>query len=191
MGNCSNILQHTIEMNLPAPTSPELVYKEFYTKWNVKFKFDAPKYKGLTLKGYRWVVSNNGHQVTSKTDLPEQLFGTFAYYDKEKVKVELYAIYEEGESDPLTFEIDLSDVTDQVTAHWENEYSTIKNEDGDIKQTNKYYYTSTSMGETLSFYIAYDAFGQPTQRTAVAIRKYSTKTESEDIDLYNPTKKNW
>ena len=190
-GNCSNILQHTIEMNLPAPTSPELVYKEFYTKWNVKFKFDAPKYKGLTLKGYRWVVSNNGHQVTGKTDLPEQLFGTFAYYDKEKVKVELYAIYEEGESDPLTFEIDLSDVTDQVTAHWENEYSTIKNEDGDIKQTNKYYYTSTSMGETLSFYIAYDAFGQPTQRTAVAIRKYSTKTESEDIDLYNPTKKNW
>ena len=47
------------------------------------------------------------------------------------------------------------------------------------------------MGESLSFYIAYDAFGQPTQRTAVAIRKYSTKTESEDIDLYNPTKKNW
>ena len=79
-------------MNLPAPTSPELVYKEFYTKWNVKFKFDAPKYKGLTLKGYRWVVSNNGHQVTGKPDLPEQLFGTFAYYDKEKVKVELYAI---------------------------------------------------------------------------------------------------
>ena len=86
---------------------------------------------------------------------------------KKKVKVELYAIYEEGESDPLTFEIDLTNVAEQVTAHWQNEYSTVKNEDGDIKQTNKYYYTSTSMGETLSFYIAYDAFGQPKKRTKV------------------------
>ena len=154
IGNCSDFIQQTIKLNLPAPTNPELVYKEYYTKWNVKFKFDAPKYKNLTLKGYRWVASNKSHQATGKTDNPEQLFGTFAYYDKEKVKVELYAIYEEGESDPLTFEIDLTNVAEQVTAHWQNEYSTVKNEDGDIKQTNKYYYTSTSMGETLSFYIA-------------------------------------
>lgn len=191
IGNCSDIIQQTIKLNLPAPTNPELVYKEYYTKWNVKFKFDAPKYKNLTLKGYRWVASNKSHQATGKTDNPEQLFGTFAYYDKEKVKVELYAIYEEGESDPLTFEIDLTNVAEQVTAHWQNEYSTVKNEDGDIKQTNKYYYTSTSMGETLSFYIAYDAFGQPKKRTKVSIRKYSTKTELEEVDLYNPAKKNW
>ena len=47
------------------------------------------------------------------------------------------------------------------------------------------------MGETLSFYIAYDAFGQPKKRTKVTIRKYSTKTELEEVDLYNPAKKNW
>ena len=72
MGNCSELLTHTIKMNLPAPTNPELAYKEYYTKWNVKFKFSAPQYQGLTLKGYRWVVSNNGHQVTGKTDSPNQ-----------------------------------------------------------------------------------------------------------------------
>ena len=191
MGNCSELLTHTIKMNLPAPTNPELAYKEYYTKWNVKFKFSAPQYQGLTLKGYRWVVSNNGHQVTGKTDSPNQNFGTFNYYDKEKVKVELYAVYEEGDSDPLTFEIDLTDVADQVTEHWKNQYSTLKDEADNIKQTNKFYYTSDSMGETLAFSVGYDAFGQPKERSTITMRKYSSKIESEEIDHYDPSKKNW
>ena len=152
---------------------------------------DEPQYQGLTLKGYRWVVSGNGHQTTGKTDSPNQLFGTFTYYDKEKVKVELYAVYEEGESDPLTFEIDLTDVAAQITEHWRNQYSTLKDQTDNVKQTNKFYYTSDSMGETLSFSVAYDSFGQPKERTTVSLRKYSSKTESEEIDLYEPTKKNW
>ncbi|GAB6975816.1 hypothetical protein JCM15124A_07230 [Prevotella falsenii] len=191
MGNCSELLTHTIKINLPAPTKPELVYKEYYTKWNVKFKFSAPQYQGLTLKGYRWAVSGNGHQTTGKTDSPNQLFGTFTYYNKEKVKVELYAVYEEGESDPLTFEIDLTDVTDMITEHWRNQYSTVKDETGNIKQTNKFYYTSDSMGETFSFSVGYDSSGQPKERTTTTLRKYSSKIESEEIDLYDPTKKNW
>ena len=190
-GNCSDLLTHTVKINLPAPTNPELAYKEYYTKWNVKFKFAAPQYQGLTLKGYRWVVSGNGHQATGKTDSPNQLFGTFTYYDKEKVKVELYAIYEEGESDPLTFEIDLTDVAAQITEHWRNQYSTLKDQTDNVKQTNKFYYTSDSMGETFSFSVGYDSFGQPKERTTVSLRKYSSKTESEEIDLYEPTKKNW
>ena len=29
------------------------------------------------------------------------------------------------------------------------------------------------------------------KRTKVTIRKYSTKTELEEVDLYNPANKNW
>ena len=87
IGNCSDIIQQTIKLNLPAPTNPELVYKEYYTKWNVKFKFDAPKYKNLTLKGYRWVASNKSHQATGKTDNPEQLLVHSHITIKKKSKV--------------------------------------------------------------------------------------------------------
>ena len=47
------------------------------------------------------------------------------------------------------------------------------------------------MGETLAFSVGYDAFGQPKERSTITMRKYSSKIESEEIDHYDPSKKNW
>ena len=189
--NCSELISHEINITLSAPKNPVLVSKEYYTRWVVKFKWDAPDSQGATLKGYRWKAQNGTNMSTGNTNDPEQLFGTFDYYGKEVAEVSLYAIYEEGESDPVIFSLDLSDTKDQITEHWQNQGFTTKNANGTTTQIGRYYYNSSSIGEELDFQVNCLPDGTPTERRICTTKLYSTKLLTDITEAYDAESLGW
>lgn len=87
-------------------------YKAGYAKWTIKVRWDAPKEGNGTLIGYRMTSTkqaqpdkeeNQGKNITTLyNDMRQQEPDIYTYY--------LYAVYEEGESDPITITEDFTNL---------------------------------------------------------------------------------
>lgn len=162
-GNVSNQAIKVIDLNLPSPSNGRVLTQEYSSQWIVNFAFDAPEVpEGLNLTGYRYeVVGGNGGAKGTITPASNTK-GTFKMYylsndvEKNLVTLNLYAVYEEGESAPYSFDIDLRDTKNQIVAHWHNQhaekysYNEELNSEEPVSLTNYYYSSSnTSNTETL------------------------------------------
>lgn len=188
-GNVSNQLSKVIDITLPAPSNARVLTQEYTSQWVVTFAFDAPTgTDGLTPTGYRYVVTggNGGDKGTiSSADMTK---GTFKVWylasDKEAnlVTVDLYAVYEEGESNPYTFQVDLRDTSNQIVAHWHQQNAEKLRMDefgweNPVEYTN-YYYTSSNTSNTESLIAeVINTFDEETYSYVPKYRKMGTTTE--------------
>lgn len=198
-GNVTDEIGHIIDINLPAPSNGRVLTKELSSQWVVTFAYDAPDVpQGTTLTGYRYVVTGGNGNASGTITPADMTKGTFKLYhnyaDNEKnlVTLSLYAVYEEGESEPYEFQIDLRDTTDQIIAHWLNQsseryvvYPTYGAEE--LVSTTNYYYTSvnTSNTETLVATVE-NRWSEELYKFMPALRTVDGVTEK-----YNETTKQW
>lgn len=184
-------LKHIVNINLPAPTNASVISREYNTsRWAVAFSFTPAEVPdGVKLTGYRYKIigGNGGAAGTVGTDVNEISFSLYPdtkNNENNLCKVELYAVYAEGESDAYTFDLDLRDTEYQITVKWQNERSQRVDVSGTMVGNNHYYYTSGNTGETLVANVEYDAENNPTQR-------YSTIDKIDYIETYDPQTLQW
>lgn len=188
-GNVTNQLSKVIDLTLPAPSNARVITQEYSSQWVVTFVFDAPTgTEGLTPTGYRYVVTggNGGDKGSiSSADITKGTFKVWylaSNYDANLVSVDLYAIYEEGESDPYTFQVDLRDTSNQIVAHWhqQNAEKLWLDENGwenPMEYTN-YYYTSSNTSNTESLVAeVINTYDDATYSYIPKYRKIGTTTE--------------
>ncbi len=186
----SNELLHMVDINLPAPNNATIITQEYSSQWQVSFSFDAPNVpEGVNLTGYRYKVigGNGGASGTSNADNNKVSFKLYAdtkNNDNNLCKVELYAVYAEGESDPYIFDIDLRDTENQITIKWQNYLSESVDASGAALGNNHYYYTSTYSGEALASKVEYDAENNPKYR-------HTTANGIDYIDVWDAETMQW
>ena len=159
-GNVSDQISKVIDIKLPAPSNARVITQEFTSQWVVTFAFDAPTdTEGLTPTGYRYAVVGGNGGANGTITPAEITKGTFNLWylasdpEANLVTVNLYAVYEEGESDPYSFQIDLRDTSNQIIAHWHNQgyerlsIDPIEGFEYPIDSEN-FYYTSSSTSNT-------------------------------------------
>lgn len=183
-------LKHIVDINLPSPMNASVISREYTSKWAVAFSFTPVQVPdGVNLIGYRYKVigGNGGASGTVGTDVNEISFSLYSdtkNNENNLCKVELYAVYAEGESDAYTFDLDLRDTDYQITIKWQNERSQRVDASGVMTGKNHYYYTSGYTGETLVANIEYDAENNP-------VLRYSTVDEVDYIETYDAQTMHW
>lgn len=196
-GNVTDELVYNMDINLPAPSNGQVITKEYTTQWSVAFKWDAPQHDdNVNLIGYRYYMSGcngalNGFYPGIVVDGADLTKGSLLIYPNTTKEyniatIYLSAIYEEGESDIYSFEIDLRDTNDQIIAHWQNERCDITDADGYYLGSKHYYYSSSSSGNTESLIcsIDYDDFNQP-------VYKNTSNSDSQTKQVWNPETMQW
>lgn len=171
--SCSDELTHEIRIALPKPTNPVVLTKEVSGRiWTVKFGWTAPETGEYHLLGYKWTADqSSGGESTD----PEALTGTFKYYDYNVITVSLYAIYQEGESYPVTFDVDLSDDDQMVTANWHNYYSEESGAD-DVVTSKSHLYWTTATIDHLETKVIYSTDDKPLRRITY---EYASSTRQD------------
>lgn len=188
----SDATELTIEVVLASPTNAVIESKEYSGTaygWSISFTFTPPVYsEELTLTGYRYKVTggNGGKNGTADAKAEKiafsQLYPNTLDNEKNLCTVELFAVYAEGESEPLTFELDLRDTDDQIIVKWRNERSERTDANGVLLDSKHYYYTSNATGEVLESTIEYDANNKPTLRhTSIEGTDYTEKWNAETM----------
>ena len=192
-GNVSNQLANVVKIELPAPSNAQVLTQEYSSQWVVTFSFDAPTgTEGLHPTGYRYVVTGGNGGDKGTITPAEMTKGAFKVWylasdvEANLVTVDLYAVYEEGESDPYSFQVDLRDTSNQIVAHWHQQtaekLTIVDGWETPVEFTN-YYYTSsnTSNTESLSATVI-NAFNPDTYSYVPQYRTIGTTTEVWDAE---------
>lgn len=162
VSNVSDGKELTVDVICPAPTNLQATAYEWdalFSKWKVTLAWDAPQASGLTLKNYRTTHNDINGGTTANNTLVVQHYGK-----EDAVSFKVYAVYEEGESEPVEIALDLSDTSKQLTQHWNNSGYETKDYNGQLLGSGVYYYSSNTSSEKLMCEVKYDASKNPVQK---------------------------
>lgn len=192
-GTVTTTIDYDVVINLPAPTNAVIESKEYTSSWAASFTYTAPVVpEGVTLTGYRYIVDggNGGKSGTAEATAERIAFSGLYRDTKDNEKnlctVYLYAVYAEGESDPLTFELDLRDTNDQILVKWNNERMERTDADGFLLGASHYYYNTVSNKEVLAAQVDYNSEYTPTLRYTA-----DSKTKIETVEKWNAETMQW
>lgn len=169
--NISNVSKALVEVELPSVKNIRLTEKEYkgddnYGQWSIKAVWDAPVRSKYKLVGYRWAVGT--YSGTASLEDPSLSYNDSGYGSKTPT-IKVYAVYNVGESDADSLQFSIEDKNDQITAHYNNYMSVVKDADGNTLQTKRYLYTPKNdvynPGEELYAIVSYDELGIPAYRT--------------------------
>lgn len=186
VANASDPVTFNIEIDCPPVTNLQVAAYEYYSyEWHLNLQWDAPAKNSLTFKNYRYIVD------TSKGTSVFNTAAASTYSKKEETIITVYAVYEEGESDPCTITFDLSDITKSKVAHWNNSGYTVKDAYGNIKGSGNYYYKEYSGSEQLLFEVEYDAQNNPLRKTVKAAPSSYSKISVDTQYGWNKEEWTW
>lgn len=193
--NISDLFAYNVEVTLPTAKNIRLTIKEYsgsesYGSWYIKATWDDPATSPYTLTGYRWTAgSSNG---TTTVDKPELSYTDYGWGSKTPV-IKVYAVYDVGEADADSLQISIEDHDDQITAHYHNATSTVKDSaTGKVVSSKHFLYTPINdgynSGENLLATVELDADGTPLYRyDASGNEKKAWNKETHDWDDYQLT----
>lgn len=186
-------LDYEVVINLPAPSNAVIESKEYTSSWAASFTFTPPVVpEGVTLTGYRYKVNGgNGGKSGTAEATTERIAFSGLYRDtkdneKNLCRVDLFAVYAEGESDVYSFELDLRDTNDQILVKWNNERMERTDAEGFLLGASHYYYNTVSNKEVLVAQVDYNSEYTPTERFTT-----DSKTNIETVEKWNATTMQW
>ncbi len=165
--NLSESVDYTVEVALNAPQNLRYVNKEWKgMNWQIKVEWDAPEQCGYTLKGYRLVAGGSTNNYTAETTSAE--FYDYGWSTSDPGAIRLFAVYEVGESDPVSLIYDPNDHTDEITSHFHADWADVADAQGQkLGRRHLLYvpkYDDYNVGENLLASVDVDNDGNPLYR---------------------------
>lgn len=158
----SDMATFEVKVNLPAPTgltAPTYRYDSTWRRWYIQMKWDAVDPGELTLKNYK-ILMNGQNGGSYPTNSAEVNFEGLAV-----VTFQLFAVYAEGESDPVEITLDLSDPKNEITENWQNASKVVMDLATFSNVVTRYIYNNNGSKERLAAEVEYDAEGVAVGKT--------------------------